>query len=199
MQATNRYGWIMKKLARITLVGLLAGLSDCASNSERNYTIQMSLDLSSAIVLEYNKKHVVSRHRRDVYERYEHKGFDGANYCMQVFRIQEGGSMTVTDWEDGTCDGIPETVAVESPNGNYIFFCEKEERELLESSDLTRSCQVFKDGGLLDGFADKFRRKNHVDFVVQTWNHYRDSCNEKVCYSVLQPPNNMSMSKKKVK
>lgn len=170
----------MRKIIRKLTLPLLIGMLGCGTinNSKKvNTTIKdlvMQYVPLEEINVEYSRHHVLYTVNGRIYERYEHTGFDGQEYCVQIFTDSDKGKLI--DGDDGNCDGLIDAFSVVEDGNRYAFFCEKTADGKMQDKNCTVLQDLFK----------VFKARSNVDVVLRVWNSQRDSCNEKKCYMSLK-------------
>ncbi len=134
-------------------------------------------------VMEYDRNSLYAIVKEGEYERFEHTGYDGTAYCMQIFYLP--GPIRIMDGIDGSCDGYADAYSISNDSESMVYFCDKEQAE-------DERCLKINE------FVTVFKYSNSIDFIKSEWGRHRESCNEKKCSLVLKRKPD-TMSKKKVK
>ena len=176
------YMRIFNKLRPFVLAGMV-GCHAQAHNIERIINGTKSPDNASIAVMEYGRNHLLATVKDGKYERFEHTGYDGTAYCMQIFYLPK--SIKAIDGIDGFCDEYADAYSVSYDSESMVYFCGKEQAEDERCLKINELVTIFK-------------YLNSIDFIKSEWNRHRESCNEKKCSLVLKGKPD-TMSKKKVK
>ncbi len=157
----------MKTIDRILRAGvLIAGMMSCSGmNGVKSDSHDPAADraVTIDIPINYTKDSVfvvLPAEKRVMYERYEHPGYDGRTYCVQV--VSTDNYVFIDGADSGLCDNSTDLVA----HFGSLQYCGPGFK-----SPLCRD---------VEGVREAMRGSLSLDSLLESWRSKRDSC-KRVC------------------
>jgi len=137
-------------------VALLAAVAGVAVYTNKGRVQEVKVE--SPYFMDYSKTHLIARVPEGVYERYEHRGFDGLEECVQ---LAETFGQVYMDGADGHCDEVADTIISRYMDYSPLITCD-------DASNQTHNCN--------NKLFEMFKENNSIEGIKDLWNKNRYGC-----------------------